>query len=67
MQNIQESLKSRHLPLLEHYRVATDFEEMSVRTLEIAKVRSRFKSTRLLLLMVESEIRMLRIEPTMPS
>ena len=67
MQKIQESLKSRHLPLMEHYKVATDFEEMSVRTLEIAKVRSRFKWTRVLLLIHKSEIRTLRIELTIPS
>ena len=42
MRKTKESLKSRRLPLLEHYKTAKDYEESSVRTLEIAKVRSRF-------------------------
>lgn len=67
MQKTRRSLKSRHLPLMEHYKVAMNFEVLSVRTLKIARVRNCFKWTRLLLLILESEIRMLRIEPTIPS
>jgi len=37
MRKTKESLKSRSLPLLEHYKTAKDYEESSVRTLEIVK------------------------------
>jgi len=43
MHKTKETLESHRLPLLEHYKAAKVYEVGSVRTLVIAKVRSRFK------------------------
>ena len=50
MQIIKDSLKSRYLPLLVHYKKARTFEEMSILALELAKVDYCFNKTRVLLL-----------------
>jgi len=65
LQIIKDSLKSRSLPPLVHYKKAKTFEEMSALALEIAKVDYRFNKTRILLLILESEIRTPRIELAM--
>lgn len=65
MQSIKDSLNSRSLPPLVHYKKAKTFEEMSILVLRIAKVGCRFNKTRVLLLMLESETRLPRIELAM--
>jgi len=65
LQIIRDNLKSRSLPPLVHYQKAKTFEEMSTLALELAKVDCRFNMTRVLLLILESEIRTPRIELAM--
>ena len=65
MQMIKDSLKSRSLPPLVHYKKAKTFEDMSILVLEIAKVDCRINKTRVLLLMLKYEIRTPRIELAM--
>lgn len=62
---IKDSLKSRSLPPLVHYKKAKTFEDMSILVLEIAKVDCRINKTRVLLLMLKYEIRTPRIELAM--
>ena len=62
---IRDSLNTPGLPLLVQYKKAKTFEKGSILVLEIAKVDCCFNKTRVLLLMLESGPRTLRIELAM--